>query len=180
MQEYATAKLNYTDEISANKVMQMVQAFLKNYEYEEPEKCSWIDYLNVKNNSVIVESDAMCGWLDYMNLFKQMCEKISEEFPKEYFDGESEYVNISSGFKYYMSVIFNENGLIIKESTICCEYCGCPIFSDEIMFMRNVDDERVVALCSEDCKTRFFEEECDEDEEWAEATREDYEAENGF
>ena len=48
MQEYATAKLNYTDEISANKVMQMVQAFLKNYEYEEPEKCSWIDYLNVK------------------------------------------------------------------------------------------------------------------------------------
>ena len=57
MQEYATAKLNYTDEISANKVMQMVQAFLKNYEYEEPEKCSWIDYLNVKNNSVIVESD---------------------------------------------------------------------------------------------------------------------------
>lgn len=30
MQEYATAKLNYTDEISANKVMQMVQAFLKN------------------------------------------------------------------------------------------------------------------------------------------------------
>ena len=86
MQEYATAKLNYTDEISANKVMQMVQAFLKNYEYEEPEKCSWIDYLNVKNNSVIVESDAMCGWLDYMNLFKQMCENTKKYLTSYNFD----------------------------------------------------------------------------------------------
>lgn len=180
MQEYAKMTLNFKNEEMAKKALEVVQEFLQNYEYEEPEKCNWSDYLKVKNKSVVIESDAMCGWLDYPDMFKKLCKKIADVFTDANYNGDTEFVNISSGFTFYMNVEFAEKGLIIKESTICCEYCGCPIFGDDIIFMRNEDEERVIALCSEECKTRFFEEECDDEEEWVDSTREEYDEENGF
>ena len=179
MQEYAKAEIKFENDKIASKATATAQQFLKEYEYEEAENCNWIDYLKAENNSLVIESDAMCGWLDYVDLFKDLCTKLSEEYPGEYFYGESDYVNISGGFHYYMDAKFNENGLKIRETEICCEYCGNPAFGEDVLFMQN-EDEGVLAFCSDKCKKAFLKEWDGDEEDWDEATYEDYEEANGF
>lgn len=160
-------------------MMTAVQDILSEYSFEEPDKCNWSDYLAIQKNSVAINSVAMCGWLDFIDLFKAICTKLSEDYHDEFFEGESEYTNISTGYKYYMGAKYDENGLEFEESTICCEYCGCPIFGEDIIFIRN-EDEGIIALCSDDCKESFMEEYYGDEEDWEESSYEEYEAENGF
>lgn len=176
MREYAKATIHFGSGTIAQKAMATAQQFLKEYEYEEPENCNWIDYLKTEKNSVVIESDAMCGWLDYVELFKGLCTKISKEYPGESFYGESDYVNMSGGFHYFMDAKFNENGLRIRESEICCDYCGNPIFGEDVIFMKN-EDEGVLAFCSDKCKKNHIEE---WGGDWEEATYEEYGEANSF
>ncbi|MBO5516676.1 MAG: hypothetical protein J6A42_01125 [Firmicutes bacterium] len=176
MKEKSKAMIHFENGTITQKEMATAQQFLKEYEYKEPGNCNWINYLKTEKNSIVIEPGAMCGWSDYVELFKGLCTLLSTEYPGAYFSGESDYVNWSDGFHYFMDSKFNENGLRIRESKICCDYCGSPIFGEDVIFMKN-GDEGVFAFCSDKCKKYYLEE---WDGDWEEATYEDYEEANSF
>lgn len=176
MQEYAHIDFDFESEVVAQECLETLKESITGYEFEEPEKCNWVDYLKTSKKTLSVGSDAMCGWLDYQKLVTAVCKAMSEKHPTYYYEAESEYTNISGGFTCYMGAKFNSDGLDIKESTICCEYCGRPIFDDDAIYMRN-EDEGAVVFCCDDCKARFLDEGDMDEDEWEVITAEEYEEE---
>lgn len=133
MQQQGGFTINCRDKESAKRIAELANAFLKDLGID-----SWVDELEVVDDSVRVDYESYIDFDVFDGLFEKLCQHIEDRYPDRMVSGDARYVNMSTDYTWELSMNRTEDGIRISSEAVDWD----AVFSmlDEGMSVEEVAD----------------------------------------